>query len=55
MKHNKEMCHFRKSSRNLILILYTQWYMNQETLLVALFFLFMLGAGVGFYLARFIL
>jgi hypothetical protein len=26
--------------------------MKQETLLVALFFVFMLGAGIGFYLAR---
>ena len=54
MKYNKEMCHFRKYSRNLILILYTQYYMNQETLLVALFFLFMIGAGIGFYIARMI-
>ncbi len=26
--------------------------MNQETLLVGLFFLFMLGAGIGFYVAK---
>jgi hypothetical protein len=26
--------------------------MEQETLLVALFFTFMVGAGIGFYLAR---
>lgn len=32
--------------------LYTDRTMNQETLLVALFFTFMIGAGVGFYLAR---
>ena len=35
-------------------ILYTHEYMNQETLLVALFFLFMIGAGIGFYIARMI-
>jgi hypothetical protein len=28
--------------------------MNQETLLVGLFFLFMLGAGIGFYVAKMI-
>ena len=28
--------------------------MDKETLLVSLFFMFMIGAGVGFYLARMI-
>ncbi len=34
--------------------LYTVQIMDQETLLVSLFFVFMTGAGVGFYLARLI-
>lgn len=29
--------------------------MDQEALMVSLFFALMIGAGVGFYLARFIL
>ena len=32
--------------------LYTKLIMDKETLLVSLFFMFMIGAGVGFYLAR---
>lgn len=28
--------------------------MDQEALLVTLFFTFMLGAGIGFYLAKFL-
>lgn len=39
-------------SRNLSIILYTHSYMNQQTLIVAIFFTFMIGAGVGFYIAQ---
>lgn len=28
--------------------------MDKETLLIALFFIFLIGAGIGFYLARLI-
>ncbi len=29
-------------------------YMDQETLIIAIFFTFMIGAGIGFYVTKFI-
>ena len=35
-----------------IRMLHFRYYMDHEPLMVTLFFTFMLGAGVGFYIAR---
>ena len=36
-------------------ILYTIYSMDQETLIVGIFFIGMIGAGLGFYLTKFIM
>jgi len=36
------------------MVLHSKVNMDHESLLVTLFFTFMLGAGVGFYVARFL-
>lgn len=43
----------RHGSSQGIHILYTR-DMDQETLIVAIFFTFMIGAGIGFYVTKFI-